>query len=87
MEGIIGIKPEIKKIKWVVNKIHIYLQDGRELIVPTKILPTVKKTKVEKRNKAFIVGKNMFTWDTCPEVYHIEQVLGKEHDYKYLGNK
>ena len=85
MEGVIGVKTEIKKVKWEINKIHIYLADGRELLIPTKLLPSVKKTKTVKRNKAYIIDNNMFTWDTCPEVYHIEQVLGKEKDYQYRG--
>lgn len=83
MEGVIGVKPKIKKLTWLNSKIEMVLVDGRIVIFPTKILPSLKKVDAAERNKAQIINGDMFTWDTCPEVYHIEQVLGKEKDYKY----
>jgi hypothetical protein len=85
MEGIVGIKPGIKKIVWhTASAINFYLEDGRIITMPIKLLPSVKKTKLSDRKKAMIMNDGtMFTWDTCPEVYHIEQILGKEKDYKY----
>jgi len=84
MEGVIGINPKLKKVEWTQpSKIVFYFEDGREITVPTKLLPSVKKSKPEKRNKPQIINGQMFTWDGCPEVYHIEQILGKEEDYKY----
>ena len=84
MEGIIGIEPVIKKITWnEPGKFCIQLEDGRVIIMPVKLLPGTKKVKPQFRGKAQIINGNMFTWATCPEVYHIEQVLGKEKDYRY----
>lgn len=84
MEGVIGIKPEIKKIIWEENSLmDIYLKDGRIISVPVKLLPSAKKVKRDDRKHSQIINGNMFTWSTCSEVFHIEQVLGKERDYAY----
>lgn len=86
MEGYIGIKPEIKKIEWIERKYFtIYLMDGRVIQVPLKYFPSMKKVKLTTRLKPQVINGNMFTWPMCSEVYHIEQVLGKEEDYKYKG--
>jgi hypothetical protein len=84
MEGVIGVEPIIKKITWPVpGKFYIQLEDGRIIIMPVKLMPGAKKVKPQHRKRAQIINGNMFTWISCPEVYHIEQVLGKEEDYKY----
>ena len=84
MEGVIGIKPEIKKIVWEQTSImQIYLKDGRVISLPVKLLPSAKKVKPADRSHAQIINGNMFTWSSCSEVFHIEQVLGKEKDYAY----
>ena len=84
MEGVIGIKPEIKKIVWEeTSLIAIYLKDGRIISVPVKLLPSAKKVKPSDRKFSQIINGNMFTWNSCSEVFHIEQVLGKEKDYAY----
>lgn len=85
MEGFIGIHPKIKKIDWKENAyFSIFLEDGRIITVPSKKLPSTKFVKGEERKKYQIISGNMFTWNSCPEVYHIEQVLGQEKDYGYL---
>ncbi|MFN0047488.1 MAG: DUF2442 domain-containing protein [Cytophagales bacterium] len=84
MEGIIGIKPLIKKITWLKpNFISIYLEDGRTIETPVRYFPSLKKTKVADRAKPQIINGNMFTFLSCTEVFHIEQILGKEKDYNY----
>ncbi|MDR2204736.1 MAG: hypothetical protein LBE36_01050 [Flavobacteriaceae bacterium] len=85
MEGFIGHKPELKKVLWTNNKIEIRLTDGRIILFPTSKLPSLKKTKLKDRNKALIINRDMFTFESCPEVYHIEQILGKEKDYQYTA--
>ncbi|MEY4877427.1 MAG: hypothetical protein RL708_2577 [Bacteroidota bacterium] len=86
MEGVIGIQPEIKKVKWnEPRSIAVYLVDGRVIIVPIQLLPSLKKTPTADRAKSQIINGNMFTFKNCPEVFHIEQILGKEKDYKYIG--
>ncbi len=88
MEGIKGLHPIIKKIKWEKsNCVEIYLADGRIIQTPVKYFPSLKKTSVSDRMKPQIIDGNMFTFFSCPEVYHIEQILGKEKDYQYQLDK
>jgi len=84
MVGFIRIHPTIKKIDWKESKqFSLYLEDGRIITVPSKQLPSTKMVKPEDRNKYQILSGNMFTWNSSPEVYHIEQILGTEIDYSY----
>jgi len=77
-------EPKIKKVKWEqANQISIYLVDGRIIICPVKNLPSLKKTPINRRNRAQIIDETIFTFEGCPEVYHLEQVLGNFQRYKY----
>lgn len=88
MEGLIGIKPLIKKLSWETPKaFSVYLIDGRIITVPTKFFPSIKKIKPIDRKNYQILNGNMFTWLSCPEVFHIEQILGKEEEYQYKSLK
>ena len=85
MEGLIGIQPTIKKLTWEKpSAFSVYLEDGRIITVPTKFFPSAQKVKPADRGKYQILNGNMFTWLSCPEVFHVEQVLGKEEEYKYV---
>ena len=82
MEGIVNIKPELKKIDFSQRgKISTYFEDGRIIIVPLKFFPSIKALKSEQRTKWYILGKEGFSFDDCDEVFHIEQVLGREMNY------
>jgi hypothetical protein len=85
MEGFIGLKPQLKRVLWTNNKIEMQLVDGRIILFPVSKLPSLRKTKLKDRKKALIINRDMFTFESCPEVYHIEQILGKEKDYEYTG--
>ena len=66
MEGVIGVKPEIKKVIWEeASLIDIYLKDGRIISMPVKFLPSAKKVKPADRKHTQIINGNMFTWNTC----------------------
>jgi hypothetical protein len=85
MEGIFRIMPTIKKISFPERgKIEIYLADGRELKVPLKYFPSIKTLNKEQRNKWYILGDVGFSFDDCKEVFHIEQFLGSEVNYKHV---
>lgn len=84
MDGIIGITPQIKKIDFSLKgKINFYLKDGRIIIVPLSYFPEIKKLNLNQRKKWQILDNNAFTFDDASEVWHIEQVLGKEQDYQF----
>ncbi len=85
MEGIIGITPTIKKISFLPSgKMQIVLNDGREVITPLSFFPSIKKLDAASRKKWYVMNGNLFSFDGCNEIFHIEQVLGKEADYAYL---
>ncbi|MBQ7209564.1 MAG: hypothetical protein IJS05_01515 [Paludibacteraceae bacterium] len=83
IEGFWDIKPEIKKVFFPIRgKFGVILQDGREIIMPISAFPSIKKVPTAHRNKWYLIG-NGFTWDECPEVIHIEQILGNYAKYNH----
>jgi len=83
VEGFWDITPKIKKISFPVRgKMAVQLEDGRMITVPISAFPSVKKVPVSERNKWYLTGGG-FTWDSCPEVIHIEQILGNFNNYKH----
>ena len=83
VEGFWNVKPKIKKVGFPVRgKMQVNLEDGRCLIVPTSAFPSIKKVPVKQRNKWYLTGGGI-TWDSCPEVIHIEQILGNYAEYSH----
>ena len=84
MEGVIGIKPEIKQIFFPKRgNIGFNLMDGRMVVVPLSFFPSIKKLSTNERKKWQVIDNDMFTFKNSTEIFHIEQVLGKEKEYKY----
>jgi len=84
IEGVNNIDPVIKKISFNQNgKMDVYLDDGRIIIVPLSLFPSIKKLNFTERKKWQILDDSGFTFENGDEVYHIEQVLGRYDDYKF----
>jgi len=84
MEGFVKVKPKIKKITFEQRgKMFVYLSDGRTVITPVSAFPSIKKLKEADRKDYTIIDNSLFTFDKSNEVYHLEQVLGKENNYAY----
>lgn len=84
MNGINKITPAIKKISFAEKgKMKISLIDKREIIIPLNYFPKIKALTMYQRSKWYVLDGQMFSFDDCDEVFHIEQVLGKENNYKY----
>ena len=84
MEGYWNIIPKIKKVSFPVRgKMSVHLEDGRVVIVPLSAFPSIKKVPVKERSKWYLIGGGI-TWDACPEVIHIEQILGNYANYKHV---
>ena len=84
MEGFLRVKPAIKKLGFEQRgKMAIYLHDGRTIIVPVANFPSIRKLKEADRKRYQIIDKELFTFDRTNEVFHLEQVLGKESSYAY----
>jgi len=83
MEGIIGIRPELKNISFEHGKMQLHLKDGRIVMVPLSFFPSIKKLTTNQRSRWQIIDREGFTFVDSDEVYHIEQVLGRENDYSF----
>lgn len=82
-EGYWDVTPEIKKVSFPRRgKFQVDLVDGRIIIMPISSFPCLKKVPVKERGSWYLMGQGV-TWDSCPEVIHIEQILG---DYQKFGH-
>jgi hypothetical protein len=77
--GIYGIKPIIKKAKFGARKLYIALEDGREISIPKKYFSFLKGNV----GRIFISDGDTLIFDKADEVIHIEEILGRNEDYKY----
>ena len=83
IEGYWDVVPKIKKVTFPLRgKMSVALEDGRIITVPISAFPSIKKVPVRDRNKYYLTAGG-FTWDSCPEVIHIEQILGNFSNYKH----
>ena len=83
-EGVIGVSPEIDKIRFEQKgKMSIYLEDGRTIVVPLNFFPSIKKLSEAQRRQYHISDGQIILFKDCDEVFHIEQFLGSEQDYRY----
>lgn len=65
-----------------VRIFQVDLQDGRSVTMPVSAFPSLKKVPVKERNNWCLIGGGV-TWDSCPEVIHIEQILGNYQNYAH----
>ena len=82
-EGYWNVKPKIKSLSFPKRgKCQVDLQDGRSIIMPISAFPSIKKVPVKERENWYLIGGGV-TWDSCPEVIHIEQILGNYANYAH----
>lgn len=82
-EGYWNITPQIKSVSFPARgKFQVNLADGRIIIMPVSAFPSLKKVKVKDRGSWYLMGGGV-SWDTCPEVIHIEQILGNYKTYAH----
>jgi hypothetical protein len=83
IEGYWDVQPAIKKVTFPARgKLQVALEDGRQIIMPISAFPSIKKVPVRNRKKWYLMGGG-FTWDECPEVIHVEQILGNYANYAH----
>ena len=83
MEGYWDVEPKIKSLSFPKRgKFQVDLQDGRSIIMPISAFPSMRKVPVKERNQWYLIGGGV-TWDSCPEVIHIEQILGNFNNYAH----
>lgn len=59
------------------------LVDGRIINVPFNNFPSIHQLTKKQRVDCYVTDGQMFSFEECDEIFHIEQVLGKEQIYKY----
>lgn len=83
VEGYWDVTPKIKKVSFPIRgKMSVSLEDGRVITVPISAFPSIKKVPVNERKRYYLTAGGV-TWDSCPEVIHIEQILGNYNKYKH----
>lgn len=88
MDGILNIKPAIKNISFdIKGRMNMVFKDGRTVEVPLTYFPSIRKLTDGQRKKWYVLDGELFSFDDCREVFHIEQILGKENNYKYTFSK
>lgn len=82
-EGYWNVEPSIKRLSFPRRgKFQVDLQDGRSIVMPISAFPSLKRVPVKERKHWYLMGGGV-TWDSCPEVIHIEQILGNYQNYKH----
>lgn len=86
-EGFWNVTPRIKRLSFPQRgKFQVDLYDGRSIVMPISAFPSLKRVPVKERNKWYLMGGGV-TWDSCPEVIHIEQILGNFHNYVHEASE
>ena len=83
-EGYWDVEPRIKSVSFPRRgTFQVELQDGRVIIMPISAFPSIKKVPSKERANWYLMGGGV-SWDSCPEVIHVEQILG---DYQKYGHE
>lgn len=85
IEGYWNIVPEVKNVSFPYKgtRMRVDFKDGRVVIMPISAFPSVQAVPESERKDWYVYG-NGFTWDSCPDVIHVEQILG---DYQKYGHE
>jgi hypothetical protein len=82
-EGYWDVVPQIKSISFPMRgKFQVDLQDGRSVVMPISAFPSLKKVPMKERKNWYLIGGGV-SWDSCPEVIHIEQILGDYNKFAH----
>ena len=84
LEGFQGIQPVIEKVSFAFKgKIAIHLQDGRVLLAPLEKFPSIEQLTTTQRRHLSIIDDQLLMFHDCNEIFHLEQFMGREQEYKY----
>ncbi|MCY7359725.1 MAG: DUF2442 domain-containing protein [Rudanella sp.] len=83
-EGFVAIEPVIERVSFARKGfITLYLHDGRVLMSPLSKFPTIERLTPQQRRKLSIVDDQSMIFQDADEIFHLEQFLGREQQYKY----
>jgi len=83
MEGYWDSTPKIKNISFPYRgRMQDDLMDGRIIVVPLSVFPSIQKLPTQEREKWFLIGGGI-SFEKSNEVIHIEQILGNYTNYRH----
>jgi len=83
MEGYWDSTPKIKNISFPYRgRMQDDLMDGRIIVVPLSVFPSIQKLPTQEREKWFLIGGGI-SFEKSNEVIHIEQILGNYANYRH----
>lgn len=67
----------IKKLNFNERRgmMAVYLTDGREVLVPVRLFPEIKKLRKSQREDYLIMDGQFFTFDAISRIYSVKDVL------------
>ena len=86
MEGFYKTHPMIKKLSFKEKgRMSIILEDGRIISVPLKYFPSIQQLNLKQRKFYTIINEEGIAFKDANEVFHLQDFLGKEQQYRYAG--
>lgn len=71
-----NIKVGISKLDFSNRgKMAVWFSDGREIIVPLRMIPDIKALSMKQRNKWMILDDQFFTFESLSNVYSMADLL------------
>lgn len=67
----------IKKLGFVEKRgmMTVYLSDGREVLVPVRLFPEIKKLRKSQREDYMIMDGQFFSFEAISKIFSIKDVL------------
>ena len=67
----------IKKLDFNVKRgaMAVFLTDGREVIVPVKMFPEIKKLSKKQREDYMITDDQYFSFDAISKIFSVKDIL------------
>jgi hypothetical protein len=59
------------------------MKAGKIIIAPLSQFPLIQELSAIERKKINIIDDQLIMFSDCNEVFHLEQFLGREQEYKY----
>ena len=53
----------------------VYLSDGREVLVPVRLFPEIKKLRKSQREDYMIMDGQLFSFEAISKIFSIKDVL------------
>ena len=83
-EGFVAVEPVIERVTFGRKGfITLYLGDGRILMSPLTKFPSIEVLTPVQRRKLSIVDDQLLLFQDTDEIFHLEQFLGREQQYRY----